>query len=318
VAGGEPVIVAGMGLGADIPSIRGNRLVYVQIQGEEVDVWRVAGPKSEGERTPERITKNNPFVTDTHVSISPDGMKIAYQSDRTGVGTIWVADSDGSNPRQLTRLQCNWPSWSPDGRAIAFNSSAEGSPDIYVVEADGGQPRRLTQDPSTDEQASWSRDGEWIYFVSGRTGAPQIWKVPVEGGDPVQITTNGGSRPLESPDGKHVYFCKLQGRGLLRGTIWRVPTQGGEEEQIVMGPVMIGAWDILADRLYYAELERDLSWGERVYYLDLISKERTQLFQMDFSFMPGSLSVAPDEKWIYYAVGKYDNPHDIMLVENFH
>src|SRR5437868_6265137 len=34
---------------------------------------------------------------------SPDGKKIAYISDRDGAENLWVANADGSDPRQMTR-----------------------------------------------------------------------------------------------------------------------------------------------------------------------------------------------------------------------
>ena len=49
---------------------------------------------------------------------SPDGKRIAYVSDRDGAENLWIANADGSDPRQLTRdkqAQYTSPSWTPDG-----------------------------------------------------------------------------------------------------------------------------------------------------------------------------------------------------------
>jgi TolB protein len=65
---------------------------------------------------------------DNDAELSPDGTKIVFKSTRntqqSGKEEIFVADSDGSNVRQLTNptgFQSDHdPSWSPDSKTIAF------------------------------------------------------------------------------------------------------------------------------------------------------------------------------------------------------
>ena len=66
----------------------------------------------------------------------------------------------------------------------------------------------MTTHPANDGNPSWSRDGRWIYFDSARTGEQQVWKIPEAGGDAIQVTRDGGFAPLESPDGKFIYYTK--------------------------------------------------------------------------------------------------------------
>jgi Tol biopolymer transport system component len=74
---------------------------------------------------------------DTNPQYSPDGTKIAFQSDRSGGGPqIWVAQSDGSNPVQLTRgieLIQESPHWSPDGKWIYFKSNRGETSELWRV-----------------------------------------------------------------------------------------------------------------------------------------------------------------------------------------
>jgi Tol biopolymer transport system component len=136
-----------------------------------------------------------------------------------------VCDSDGSNPVQLTSFRgpnVTCPRWSPDGGRIAFDSNAEGEFDIWVINASGGKPQRMTTDPANDGNPSWSGDGRWIYFDSARTGEQQVWKIPDSGGDAIQVTRDGGFAPLESPDGKFIYYTKNLGGQPFGGSPWRV------------------------------------------------------------------------------------------------
>ena len=153
-------------------------------------------------------------------------------SDRSGFLEIWSCDSDGSNLQQLTSFggpNVTTPRWSPDGTQIAFDSDAGGQYDIWVIDAAGGKPRRMTNHPANDGNPSWSGDGRWIYFDSARTGQQQVWKMPASGGDPVQVTFDGGFAPVESPDGKFLYYFK----DLMDTDVWRIPTDGGQASKVL-------------------------------------------------------------------------------------
>ena len=92
-----------------------------------------------------RLTDNP--ADDWNPSWSPDGRRIAFQSNRDGWNVqIYVMDSDGNNAVKLTGGSIDMsPSWSPDGEKIAFTSSEMGvGTEIYVIDADGGNPLRLT------------------------------------------------------------------------------------------------------------------------------------------------------------------------------
>ena len=161
----------------------GSRLAYQRLLFD-TNIWRLllSGP---GVAT----GLPAPFIASTRLDVapqySPDGKRIAFESDRSGVQGIWVSDADGSNAVELfshAGAACGTPRWSPDGQRIAFDYSMEGNLDIYVIRASGGKPIRLTTDSAADLVPSWSRDGEGVYFQSRRTGRPEVWKVSAEGG----------------------------------------------------------------------------------------------------------------------------------------
>jgi Tol biopolymer transport system component len=180
---------------------------------------------------------------------SPDGKRVAFESDRGGVYAIWVSNADGSNAVELFSQpgsSCGHPSWSPDGQRIAFNFDAGGNTDIHVIRASGGKPVRLTTYPGDDEASSWSRDGNWIYFTSRRAGRWEVWKVPVGGGDEVKVTRNGGSKAFESVDGKFLYYTKAYDSSGL----WKMPMSGGEESQ-VLPSVVEDSFSLVSDGIYF-------------------------------------------------------------------
>jgi Tol biopolymer transport system component len=92
---------------------------------------------------------------------SPDGQRIAFQTNRDGIFDIHVMNADGSNQRRLlTNHPGNEarPAWSPDGRQIAFNCGPDKEWtkfEICVIRADGSGFRTLTKNAAFDGHPHW-------------------------------------------------------------------------------------------------------------------------------------------------------------------
>ncbi|MCI0708215.1 MAG: hypothetical protein L0Y80_12125 [Ignavibacteriae bacterium] len=92
-----------------------------------------------------RLTINN--ATDTYPRYSPDGAKIAFTSQaENGYTQIWVINSDGTNPQQLTTTQGYTCDWSPDGEWIVFTDSRSVSGRLWLMRKDGSEKQQLTFD----------------------------------------------------------------------------------------------------------------------------------------------------------------------------
>ena len=136
---------------------------------------------SEVEPTP------TPWPTPDNSTIS----RIAFATNRDGNWEIYVVNSDGSNPHNISNNPAtdSHPSWSPDGSKIAFQSERDGNLEIYVMNSDGSEQVRLTNDRGTDHSPSWSPDGTKIAFISDRRGRHSVWTVnPEDGSEPEDLT----------------------------------------------------------------------------------------------------------------------------------
>jgi Tol biopolymer transport system component/DNA-binding winged helix-turn-helix (wHTH) protein len=297
-------------------SRRGHRLAYSNGFPYRSSIWRMAAPIGPSARDGTRVGSfNRSFISSTQrdgaPQFSPDGNRIAFVSERSGHNEIWVCNSDGSSPVQLTSLQgVTTPRWSPDGRRIAFDSDAAGEFDIWVIGADGGKPVRMTTHPANDGDPSWSHDGRWIYFDSARTGGQQVWKLPADGGEAIQLTWDGGSAPLESPDGKFLYY--------QRGTtLWRVSHGGGQATKVLEGLSSYVNLAIVDKGIYFVPDSCSC-----IKFLDL----RTNQIRLIASFErpvgsgdlgdDSGLAISPDGRWILYS--RVDpGGAELRLVENF-
>ncbi len=104
--------------------------------------------------------------------ISPDGRHVIFtrgwvdkMEDRTR-SNLWIADTDGSRVRQLTRggWSDSSPVWSPDGARIVFLSDRDGSSQIHVLWLDTGETTQLTHLEQTPHALRWSPDGKTLAF----------------------------------------------------------------------------------------------------------------------------------------------------------
>jgi hypothetical protein len=155
-----------------------------------------------------RLTNN--AADDNCPAWSPDGSKIAFDSDRDGDFEIYVMNADGSSPTRLTHSPgVDYdPAWSPDGSKIVFYSSRDGNDEIYVMNADGSSPTRLTHSPGLDWKPAWSPDGSKIAFDSDRDGDFEVYVMSGDGSDLTKLTDNSAvdAAPSWSPDGSWIAF----------------------------------------------------------------------------------------------------------------
>jgi Tol biopolymer transport system component len=137
---------------------------------------------------------NHP-AADLRADWSPDGARIAFQSNREGNVELFIMNADGSGVARLTNHPAadQAPAWSPDGKQIAFQSNRnDPNFDIFVINVDGTGAMRLTNSPGRDLDPDWSPNGKKIGFDSDRDNIAaqirQIFVMNADGSDQMPIT----------------------------------------------------------------------------------------------------------------------------------
>ena len=203
----------------------GKRLAYATLQ-QNADLWRMPmHPDGTLAGAPEQLIATT--REDSRGEWSPDGSSIAFNSDRTGDMTIWIASIADRAARQITRGAGGdfQPTWSPDGKEIAFFSSRSGNADIWKTSAETGSLRQLTTSRSLDINPFFSPDGTQIVYQSDASGRLELWMMRADGSAQHQLTSIGVSGHFMRwlSDG-YIYF-RSPGNGLMR-----VKPDGGEPE----------------------------------------------------------------------------------------
>ena len=161
------------------------RLVYVRSFADS-NVWRVdtARPGAPADSPPAVAIAST--RGDATPSLTADGRRVVFLSDRAGDSEFWVADPDGSNALQLTSMAImpGYPKWSPDHTMIAFHGDPEGRPDVLVVPARGGKPRNHHESRHRRRRLSklLSRRPMALLHTGLAEGESRIWKMPAAGG----------------------------------------------------------------------------------------------------------------------------------------
>jgi TolB protein len=117
----------------------------------------------------------NSSAIDLSASVSPDGAKIAFVSDRQGTPQIFMMPSSGGAAKRVT-FQGTYnqtPRFCPkaDTPIIAFTGRDERLVfDIFTMDLRSGKVERVTQNQGSNEDPTWSPDCRLIVYSSSRGG----------------------------------------------------------------------------------------------------------------------------------------------------
>jgi Tol biopolymer transport system component/C-terminal processing protease CtpA/Prc len=219
------------------PAISPDRSEVAFVSGG--DIWTVAVTGGEA-----RLLVSHP-ANESRPMYSPDGRRLAFVSNRTGNGDIYLLTLETGDLRRLTfddgGEQLN--GWSRDGKWVYFNSTSRdisGMNDVFRVNSEGGTPMQVTADRFVNEFFSApSPDGATLAFTARGTSSSQWWRKGHSHLDESEIwlmregeaasyerVTSGGAKegwPMWSADGKNLFYVSDKSGAQ---NIWAKPLQG--------------------------------------------------------------------------------------------
>lgn len=179
--GGALDLTAANGHSEERPAASADGL-HVAFQSFRDEGWNVFSMNADGSGQLD-LTKTKEPVINFEPAWSPDGSKVVFmrQGLTAGEQDIWVVDSNGTNPVNLTQspgVNETSPEFSPDGTKIVYVSSgpdpcctAHYNNDIWVMDANGSNqvPLTTTDQPTQNVAPTWSPNGLEIAYSTNST-----------------------------------------------------------------------------------------------------------------------------------------------------
>lgn len=183
---------------------------------------------------------------DAEATLSPDGKKMLYTSDKDGDIDLYIMDLETGNENRVTNLLgYDGGAWfSPDGTKIIWRASrpkteaeikeykdllkenlvAPTNMEVYVANADGSNVHQVTKYGQANWAPAFMPDSKRIIFASNHEyprGFPfNLYTINEDGSDLKKISRDKGfdAFPMFSPNGKKIVFCSNRFNGGTRDT----------------------------------------------------------------------------------------------------
>jgi dipeptidyl aminopeptidase/acylaminoacyl peptidase len=168
---------------------------------------------------------------------SPDGRRIAFLTDITGVPQTWEMPAEGGWPEQLTFYEerVSGVHYSPTENRLLFSMDAGGNErsQLFLLEDFAGEERDLTREPEAIHYfGGFSPDGERIAFTATRRNGTDfdvfVQDLDSEDGEPEIAWETSGYHTVANwaPDGSFLLVSRHHSN--LNNDLYRLDLASGE------------------------------------------------------------------------------------------
>jgi serine/threonine-protein kinase len=171
---------------------------------------------------------------------SPDGKRIAFSVESNGSENLYWQSADGTGkPERLTEGPTSqFPtSFNRDGTRLIFSEPSTRPSDIAVVNTTGDRRAELLlHGPQSENNGELSPDGRWLAYSSdesNRQDEVYVRPFPNVDGGLWKVSTNGGTRPAWSRDGRELFYYQLPGK-IVAVPIHPGPTFAADTPHVVV------------------------------------------------------------------------------------
>jgi Tol biopolymer transport system component len=188
---------------------------------------------------------------------SPDGSRIIFTSNRSGVFDLYRKAVSGATNEELFYHSGDGKgpnSWAPNGKYLIYYTLGQPTHlKLLAVSGPAGRVAVSVADPQfTSITGRFSPDGHWIVYTSNEWGASEVSVRsfdPASGaiGKPIRITNGGGRVPLWRNDGREIVYLTADGTATALEVSAGTEFKTGKAKALFKAPSGVLFWDMLPD-----------------------------------------------------------------------
>ncbi len=251
----------------------GEQIIYVSNTN---NIWTIWSMSLENQSSPNLIFQNAAEIR--NVIWHPDNQRVLYSSLVDGTFQIFVIDSNGGTPKQVTFAEkdCFGVDISADGSNILFGSAKEES-DIWRVNLADSKETTVVSDINSELWATVSPDGKTIAYQSIKnlsqgnnlfTG--EILTKSLGSNERSVKLVNSGSLPIWSPNGQQIAFMSWSNQKRELNTIGAF---GGEIRTLPAKEIDLVDFLVLP---YLHTQSHEFSWSHNSQKIAYVSDDGTR------------------------------------------
>lgn len=249
------------------------------------------------------VSKPTPIAestgSDASPALSPDGLQIAFVSNRTGSQQVWIYDHGVDRASPLTDFDHGvllHPNWSADGRRLLITRRQNGRSDLVEIDMATRRQRNINRDGENVLAGTFGPD-EDSYLATIGTSAPDDRLVFIrDAGAPDETRSTLQSAVAHAEydaDGRWVYYTRTSQRGLFRRAL-----NGGEEQFVspLITSILVDGWRVTRGKIWYV---RDMEFNPTdIRELDPATGQTRSVGKFPIEMVDVNFSVSADQRRI--------------------
>jgi Tol biopolymer transport system component len=260
---------------------------------------------------------------DSSPAFSRDGTRLAFLRGAEDSMSLWLANANGSNPRELASglkvyefeagpTPSRSLEWSPDGRSILLNPLGQTGRAISIVSTEGNPSVRTLELEMAATGPTWRPpDGREILFRAQTPTGWGLFAVRPDGTGLRPITPANG---IEwdglffswSPDGSRIAYQWRETTGPQAQRLYVVGADGGAPRPITTAESVGGLWSPDGTKIAFFDADSSLPGDVApVSVVEVDGSNRRTALSTDGG---GSFTWAPDSKSLIWLPESSDNP----------